>query len=66
MNRQGYPFTWSAGWPETVPASFGKLCPPLPRPRSGSKGVRLMAERLKKTEHAPVLAEIPLQRAEDR
>jgi hypothetical protein len=66
MNRQGYPFTWSAGWSETVLASFCKLCPSAPQTSLGSKGVRLMAERLKKTEHAPVLAEVRLQRAEDR
>jgi hypothetical protein len=66
MNRQGYPFTWLAGRPESVLARLGKSCPSAPQTSLGSKGVRLMAERLKTTEHAPVLAEIRLRRAEDR
>jgi hypothetical protein len=67
MNRQGYPSTWSAGRSETVLASFGKLCPSVPPDLARDpKGVRPMAERLKKMEHVRVLPELRLQLAEER
>ena len=46
--------------------SAGTLSPSGPQTSAGIQGVRLTAERLKKMEHAPVLASVPLRHAEDR